>query len=277
MKTKSFLLITVLMVSASCDDDFIFLIPTESANYRFEQSEADNRKKSVSIISVTSEKYQILSVADSHLGTSKNLEHFFEISKNENPAAVILNGDITQGATSNYNDLEKCLPTGNFPKLFLIAGNHDIYFKGWDDYFARFGSSTYYFEIKTPVATDLVICLDTSGGTLGSKQLNWFEKLLETKRKNYRNCIVFTHNNFFREWHNPSTNPFIEEIHVMIQLFTKYNVEVVVTGHDHKNASVFFGKTLYLTQDAMHDKAEQASYLNLTVDGSKIEYCFIKI
>jgi 3',5'-cyclic AMP phosphodiesterase CpdA len=181
------------------------------------------------------------------------------------------------GTLSSYNDLDKCLPTDNFPPLFLIAGNHDIYFKGWEDFYARYGSSTYYFEIATPVAKDLVVCLDTSGGTLGSDQFDWFEDLLIDKRKDYRHCFVFTHNNLFKERHNTSANPFPEEFQSLARLFTKYKVEVVVVGHEHRHKVSLFGNTLYLQLDAMHDKAEQASYLELTVNADECNYCFFEL
>ena len=277
MNTKLELIITTFILMSACNEDNLVMIPTESPDYRFEQSCTVEKLPQLKSIDLKTDEYQILSVADSHLGTSRNLSRFFNMALTENSAAVVLDGDITNGHSINYDELDKCLPKTGFPPLYFISGNHDIYFGGWDEFYKRYGSSTYFFEIITLSATDLFICLDSSSGTHGNKQLNWFENILKNNRQKYRHCIVFTHNNIFRENHTPSTNPFTSEIHRMIKIFTEYNVEMVITGHDHHRAESTFGRTRYIQLDATHDRADQASYLKLTVKGHDLSYCFVKI
>ncbi len=277
MKTPIFECIVFFLFLTACNDDYIVMIPTETANERFEQSVNCGKSNILKTIKTEQDFYTVLSVADCHIGTTKNLESFFRFLPVDNQAAVVLNGDITQGHTENYDDLDSCIASFDIPNLFLVAGNHDIYFNGWEEFQQRYQTSTYYFEVKTPVATDLFICLDSSSGTHGDKQLNWLKDLLKTKRKIYRHCIVFTHNNFFREHHTPSTNPFVEEIHELVKLFTEYNVEMVITGHDHHRAENVFGITNYIQLDAIHDNADQASYLKIIISGGDIKHTFIDI
>ena len=33
-----------------------------------------------------------------------------------------------------------------------MAGNHDLFYDGWKEFYSRFGSSTYLFTVKTPDA-----------------------------------------------------------------------------------------------------------------------------
>ena len=91
-------------------------------------------------------------------------------------------GDLTTGHEEDYNVFEQHLPQQDSLPAFLIAGNHDLFFNGWKEFYSRFGSSTYLFTVKTPDATDLFICLETGGGTLGDKQLEWLINILQTIR-----------------------------------------------------------------------------------------------
>jgi predicted phosphodiesterase len=277
MKTKLKLVLALTLTLAACEKEQFVLIATETANYRFNESMKWNKYHPDRVISVTTDDYTILSVADCHIGTTKNLNRFFTNTKTTRFDAIVMNGDITLGHDYDYDAFEKCLPDRDSFQLFMIAGNHDIYFNGWEEYFARFGSSTYTFTIKTPQAADLFICLDTSGGTLGDEQLNWLEETLIARRAGYRHCFVITHNNLFRERHSTSTNPFVEELKVLISLFTKYRVDMVITGHDHQRADTKFGVTRYIQLDAFNDEADNASYFKLNIKSEAVTYGFEKI
>jgi 3',5'-cyclic AMP phosphodiesterase CpdA len=183
-------------------------------------------------------------------------------------------GDLTTGNSGDYKVFEQHMPDTDSLPLFLMTGNHDLHYNGWQEFYSLFGSSSYVFSIKTPGANDLFICLETGGGTLGDKQLEWLTNILQTIRSNYRNCIVFTHNNFFRTRHTDSTNPLIEELDVLVELFTKYNVNMVVTGHDHKQDSRVFGITTYIVLDALKDGQSNAGYFQLKVKNGIIGYEF---
>ncbi|MPN25594.1 hypothetical protein SDC9_173006 [bioreactor metagenome] len=152
-----------------------------------------------------------------------------------------------------------------------------MYFDGWKHYFRLFGSSVYYFTIQTPSKEDIYICLDSGSGTLGKSQLKWLKELLQNRRQFYDKCVIFTHVNFFRDRHTLSTNPLINELLVLMDLFEKYEVDYVVMGHDHVRAVNVLGKTTYVTLDALEKKKLEAGLLKLKIKSSGIQHEFHSI
>lgn len=279
LKTTVGLLLAITLTITACDKESFILIATESANDRFNQSEVFNLKHPFREITASSDNYQILSMADSHVETTntKNLDQFFKVAMLTRPAAVILDGDLTNGRSNQYDVFEKHLPVPDSLLQFFVAGNHDVYFNGWKEFTSRFGTSTYRFSVKTPVAKDLFLCLESGGGTLGDNQITWLTNTLRTYRSEYRYCFVFTHNNLFRARHTPSTNPLTDELGVLIELFTKYRVNMVITGHDHKRDDSLFGITRYIQLDVLQDGKSNASYFKIDVRGNSIDYSFENI
>ncbi|MBP6611717.1 MAG: metallophosphoesterase, partial [Paludibacter sp.] len=188
--------------------------------------------------------------------------------------ALVLNGDICNGNKSDYENYATQVKQVKPIPYFPLVGNHELYFGGWSSYLSYFGSSTYYFTIKTNQSEDLFICLDTGSGTLGSKQLEWFKNLLKTKRSTFRNCIIFTHNNLYRIRHTSSTNPLTEELMVLTELFARYKVNIVVAGHDHQKNIVSLGNTNHITLNAMLDGFNHADFLTLSCTNGELEYQF---
>jgi predicted phosphodiesterase len=248
---------------------------SESANERFSQSMEWNATHPYKEIVVPADDYIIFSMSDSHVGGTVNLDTFLSRAAGENAAAIVMAGDLTTGNESDYEMFQQYYQSADSLSLFPMAGNHDEYYNGWDQFYARFGASTYLFTIKTPTATDLFVCLESGGGTLGSDQFEWLKNLLNSERSKYRRCILFTHVNFFRYRHTSSTNPVVEEVNAQIQLFTENSVDVVVAGHDHEKDAEVFGNTTYIVMDALLDGYEQAGYLKLSVNSGSVEYNFI--
>ena len=277
LKTRIVLLLIFSITFSACEKaDFMgMFISKESVNQRFDQSMEWNALHPFREIVVLSDDYSILSMSDSHVGGTVNLETFLNIAKTTNVSALIMVGDLTTGHAKDYAEFQQHVPDQDSLPSFLIVGNHDLYFDGWTEFHSRFGSSTYFFTISTPAATDLFICLDTGGGTLGTKQLDWLKEILQTVRPNYRRCIVFTHNNLFRFRHTFSTNPLVEELHVLIELFTKHHVDMVITGHDHKQYVKLFGNTTHIVMDALMDGLSYSGYFQLDVQSGNLEYKFL--
>lgn len=277
MRTNPVILLSLILIFTLCTDDKNTIISTESANERFEESMQWNQQHPYREIILAEDNYTILSIADCHVGNTKNLDQLFSIAKNTNSSAIVLVGDLTTGNTEDYDEFEKHLTQRDTLPLFFIAGNHDEFYSGWKEFYNRFGSSTYYFSIKTPASTDYFICLESGGATLGNEQLQWLEENLMAKRNDYRNCFIFTHNNLFRAHHTLSTNPLNEEVYTLVQLFTKYRVDMVITGHDHLKDDRLFGITRYIQLDAFSDDNNNAGYLSLTIKNGKISYSFKSI
>jgi hypothetical protein len=85
---------------------------------------------------------------------------------------------------------------------------------------------------------------------------------------------VFTHNNLLRLRTTTSTNPYVEEVRILLDLFVRHDVNMVVTAHDHKQNAEVFGPTTHIIMDALQDINENAGYLEITVGEEKIDYHF---
>lgn len=254
-----------------------FVTSYENANVRFEQSLIWNNEQGYSTIELSKNAYEINVMGDSHVGGVENLDAFFEASQNDNVAAVAMIGDITTGHETDYNVLAEHLPNIDSLPYFAVVGNHDLYFDGWEHFYSIFGSSSYYFLVKTPNHTDIFFCLDTGGGTLGELQFDWFKNLLETERQQYRYCTVLTHDNLFRLRPTASTNPMPEENRVLSELFLKHNVNMVMAAHDHKRNTTVTGNTTHIMLYALQDDNKNASYVTLTFDEAGIDFGFIEL
>ncbi len=278
MKTRLTLAFFLLILS-SCDlfEMRGFFTSYENVNDRFDQSLAWNDLNGPTIIDVNQDDYTILAMGDSHVGGTTNLDTFFKDAQDLGTTAVIMAGDITTGHKEDYDEFATHLPANATLTSFGIAGNHDLYFDGWQHFYSIFGSSSYTFVVNTTTASDLFICLDTGGGTLGNKQLSWLKNILATQRTNYRYCTIVTHNNIFRLRPTTSTNPMVEEVQVLADLSIKHNISMVITGHDHKRNTAVLGNTTHIIMDALQDISKNASYLKLSINDAKIDYSFIEL
>ena len=254
--------------------------PTSSSDpvdLRFRESMDWNSTHPYTEIRVESDDYTILTMADVHVGNTVNLDKFVNITRIIKPAAVIIDGDLNGGKDEEYDTFEKHYPQNDSIRSFYLAGNHDLWHNGWEDFYSRYGSSSYYFTVKTPGGTDLFICLDSGGGTLGKLQTEWFTEILQTMRPSYRRCIVVTHINLFRPRKTESTNLVEEELVYLMDLFARNNVDMVITGHDHEKDVEVFGVTTYVVVDALEDGLSNAGYMNMRDNNGKIGYEFVNI
>jgi 3',5'-cyclic AMP phosphodiesterase CpdA len=277
IKKTYFVLISLFLIQGCYKDlDFTgFIRSTDRVNERFTESIQWNINNPHPGIKLDTNSYNVMVAADCHVGTTTNLDILLGMSKAPEISALVIAGDITTGKKEDYDLVRQKLNNSDSLSYFLIAGNHDLYFDGWTTFFSYFGSSTYIILIETQQAKDLYICLDTGGGTLGDKQLEWLKEILRNDRKKYRHCVVITHNNFFRNRFTTSTNPLIEELYVLLELFVEYQVNLVITGHDHKRNIEVFGPTTYITLDALKDGLVNASSLKFTFYNDSIIYQFI--
>jgi predicted phosphodiesterase len=276
-KTLYFLLATFLC-SCSKDLDLRGLFYSEdNADERFEQSMSWNTMHESVDLETETDQYSFLVAGDVHAGGTENLDRFISRTETEEIKFAVIVGDLTTGHEADYLVFDEHASTNLSKTHFFITGNHDLFFDGWNSYYAHFGSSTYTFTVTTPAASDLFICLESGSGTLGSKQFNWLRNVLGNERSSYRNCTVFTHTNFFREHQTSSTNPMAEELEELLSLFSENNVNIVIMGHDHKHSEEWLGNTLYLTLDALEDNFEDASFAKIVIGEGNISYRFMPV
>lgn len=251
-----------------------FIVSYESADQRFEQSVSWNDQHPLSALTSAEEEYEFYAVSDIHVGETTNLGLFLEQALLNQPKAVFMAGDLTTGHSEDYQRLYAALPPQDSLLLFPMPGNHDLYFGGWKDFQLLFGSSVYSFSINTPQASDLYICLDNAGGTLGALQLDWLKKLLLYERPQYRYCILVNHNNWIRLRRMAATNPYVEELEALLDLCLKYQVDLVISGHDHVRHTAVFGNTRFITLDALSDSHPSPSYVIVSVSPDSINYSY---
>ena len=278
---KYFISILVIIVFVACekyDIQGFFISPSkERVNERFEQSIAYNKHhQNDTIITTAQENYSFLVASDIHVkSTAKNLALFIDnVSKDKNSLYAIILGDITDqknGLQIAYDTIEN--HKGN-AIIRTVVGNHDTYFNQWSEFYSLFGSSTYYFIVKTPTSSDLFITLDSSSGTLGKKQMEWLKHILKEKRSLHRHCIVMTHTHFFdRDMSQfPTGNFTIEETAMLTDLFTRHNVDLVISGHDHTNENYKFNNVTYLVLDDMQDLDPEPTYFTINITNDNITF-----
>lgn len=277
LKQTRLLLLAVSLMVTACGKIEGPTSSSDPADIRFNQSMEWNMNHPYTEITVASDDYTILTMADIHAGATLNLDKFAQVTLNVKPAAVIIDGDLTGGRPEDYDEFEKHFPGNDSLRSFYLAGNHDLWHNGWKEFYSRFGSASYYFTVKTPTASDLYICIDTGGSTLGELQTEWLTEILQSMRSEYRRCVVITHINLMRPRKTESTNLVVEELSFLLDLFARNNVDMVITGHDHESDAEVFGSTTYIQVDALEDGLGNAGYMNMRVKNGEIGYTFVLI
>ena len=279
MKQYIFIILMAFVFSSCIGDADLtgFIRSTDRIEDRFDASMEWNASNPFKSIVVATEEYNLLVSADLHVGKTKNYQTFLTRGLQSDIGAMVFVGDIVTGKEKDYETFHSMLPDFETKPGFLLTGNHELYFDGWKHFQRLYGTSIYYFTIQTPSQKDLYICLDSGSGTLGKSQLAWLKELLQQDRELYNQCVIFSHVNFFRDRHTLSTNPLVNELLVLIDMFEKHQVNFVIMGHDHVRAESRLGNTKYLTLDALEDGTINASYLVLKKVISGITYDFIQL
>ncbi len=218
-------------------------------------------------VNAESDEYSVYVFTDFHTDrTTRNLDAFVNTAVSDEacvPVSLYL-GDMVNGKGEEPRELffnavdtlaRRC-------RLFMTPGNHDLQFGEWLGLLARIHTFTYWFEVKCPAAKDLYICLDSAGGTLGNDQLMWLESVLKEKSEQYRNITVFTHTHFFKRDNGLgySASYPLEETYAIAAMFSKYGVNLVLTGHDHSWKDIVFGGVRYVTVPALEDGSSDPGY-----------------
>jgi predicted phosphodiesterase len=279
-RTGHIILLVIMLILQSCYDDVDysgFFYSEYKANERFDQSMEWNQLHPEKDVFIDSDNYTFLVAGDTHCGNTANLDFFIEKALDPEVSFSIVAGDLTSGQTYDYDTVFNHLTRFDTKSYFLTIGNHDLFFEGWESYINHYGTSTYTFTVTSLFGTDLFICVDTGTGTMGSKQMSWLKETLRNTRDNYRNCIVFTHVNFFRARRTTSTSPLVEELYALLDLFSDNSVDLVIMGHDHRRSVENFDVTRYITLDALEDDFEYASYLNVSNKQGVLSYEFINV
>lgn len=274
----SIIAVTIFVACDKYDIQGFFVSPSkERVNERFEQSMAYNEQhQNDTLITTNQEEYLFYTAADVHVKTTaEHLAKYIDIAKSDKKSLfTTILGDITDQKKGLFIAHDTIENHKDNSIVRVLAGNHDIYFDQWHEYYELFGSSTYYFVVKTPTASDLFIALDSSCGSLGKKQMDWLQQILEEKRTQHRHCIIMTHTHFFdRDMSQfPTGNFSVEETAMLTNLFTKNNVNLVISGHDHYNETYNFNGVQYLVLDDIQDLDPEPTYFVVDVKKDTITF-----
>ena len=276
---KLLFLSAVLLMAVSCNNDLDeagFLYSKYSVEERFEMSQNWLEQHPPVHIVISDSVYSIFFFSDTHIGTSLEVRQM--MNKADTCAvAAIGAGDMCRGHVESYDSLEALV--NDYPALpiFMTTGNHDLYFGNWPEFYSRFGASSSYFTVTAGGATDMFILLDSGSGTLGGSQLSWLTELLESQRNLYRYVTIATHLNFFRDGASIICGLPPEELYPLLDLFMEYEVNMVVSGHEHNRYENILGPTRFLTLEALHDEESNSSWVELNIGDNKFEYSFISV
>ena len=278
------LLLIVFLASCGKNIDYagLFYTINESPDERFAQSMEYNSGLGYDIITDVPDNYEVYVMSDIHVDFSTdNLDRFVSdyLADSVAPPFALCLGDLIN-ATDHWDYFDEHVkPVSDAGRrIFYTVGNHDIYFDQWHEYFKRFGSSTYWFEVQTVSGfKDLYIAIDSGNGTLGVDQRDWLETVLRKKHnQGYRHIIVYTHTHFFKkdtsQGHTSNFN--LEETYDLLDLFDRYDVSMVLQGHSHSRDLTLFKDVVYLRVDSLEDHYPDAYYTILTI-GEYINYEFV--
>lgn len=271
------------MIFATACDKFdilgIFAGQSPKANARFAQSLEYNSINPFITLQSCSNDYNVYVIADIHVstGTSCLKQAVTSITGDTDAEKFTLClGDMTSKKGCLDIACEELMPLNRDGRmLFSTPGNHDLYFGEWECYRKWFPSSSYAFFVQTPSAgTDVFLCVDSSEGTLGTDQRKWLEEMLVSiVAMTPRNVVVFTHTNFFRinESQGITGNFTTDETYDLLSLFSKYGVDMVLTGHDHYYERTDFRGVKYLTLNAFVENEKKHSYYRFSF-GEEIKF-----
>ncbi len=250
------------MISAtSCEYNLLRFGWTDySVEERFNDSSNYNDKHPAQCLETDSDEYFFTATSDYHLHTdSVFLPTFFKYINNSKSTFVVLNGDLYNSKEEFADFAYSALTNGIKIPAYYISGNHDQYF-GWNLYYDRFGSSTYSFTVTTPNHQDLYVILESASSTLGRGQYEWLKTQLNNRDK-YRYCFIITHSNLtYQGFQNGTFTQ--EETVVLYDLFASNNVNMVISGHSHRENDVTIEGVRYVTTGAMKSGEFGTCYVN---------------
>ena len=149
--------VLALLFLASCGKNIdyagLFYTINESPDERFAQSMSYNAEHGYDKITGVPDDYEVYVMSDIHVDFSTdNLDRFVSDYLADSVAApfALCLGDLIN-ATDHWDYFDEHVkPVSDAGrKIYYTVGNHDLYFDQWDEYFKRFGSSTYWFEVQT--------------------------------------------------------------------------------------------------------------------------------
>lgn len=169
------------------------------------------------------------------------------------PSFVVITGDFVNNPKDSiqikeFKQLTKLINT-NIP-VFLSPGNHDLgqASNKRDFYFLHYGKGndrfSFNYRNSTFIGFNSIIIKSGKNKNEEKKQFRWMKKELK-KAKDSQNILLFTHYPFFIKSFDEKesySNQSIEMREKYFNLFERYQVDAIFSGHLHNNAYSEYGK-----------------------------------
>jgi 3',5'-cyclic AMP phosphodiesterase CpdA len=185
-------------------------------------------------------------VGDTRPGRNLQIPETFpkiiEILNDIEPDAVFHAGDIIYGKTKNKKRLAEeykdflDLKSRLSPPLYIAAGNHDI----WDEHSSDLFQKTFGYLYRTILLGNnsfILLNSEIPGQTcrITGDQRAWLESELKRSSERGNRIFVFIHRPMYpvKKHIGSSMDKFPEERDVLHQLFKKFGVYAVISGHEH--------------------------------------------
>jgi hypothetical protein len=208
---------------------------------RMRQSLSQATTSNFSIAGGNSAPFSFAMVGDLHIGSgdTARLTRILNAAAAEGDQFILFLGDIVDsGEDSDVLAFQNAVAAAGFSgKAFSVAGNHDIFFNGWETYLNRTGSSTYSFT----AGNSKFIALDTADGTVGAPQTAWLREQLSGALPTH--TFIFSH-----------YSPVVPGIQTWLKLANETESLNLMTLCRDRGVRAWFG-------------AHYHSYLNQTIGG----------
>ncbi|MDR2793887.1 MAG: metallophosphoesterase [Treponema sp.] len=215
--------------------------------------------------------YTVLILSDIHFGAHPDHPDLPEAKffawldgqdANKTPAFCLVLGDSAEAGTKEeylqFKAFADKLETGAYDggangrkiPVYSVVGNHDLYNNGWQYYTQYCKPYVSYYHFTTEKFS--WYALDSGSGTLGGSQL---KNLISKLKADPKPKIIFSHypmygggGNFYFSLSDP------HERAALISAFAKYNVKIVLEGHQHPGSFYDFGSFKEYNVAAFRDK-----------------------
>jgi 3',5'-cyclic AMP phosphodiesterase CpdA len=204
-------------------------------------------------------------ITDSHIQNA-NTSRLAGLAGALGPDSFLLHGgDITNNGAAADIAAWRDWATGLPLPVYAALGNHDLYFDGWKQVGPVLGQSSYSLAIAARLR---LIVLDSGNATLGRDQFQWLQSTLDQASEPI--IVVVSHYPLFSTGFSEVDLSDPEESAALIELFGRYPVKLVLTGHIHRQSSRTIGGTLYLSgDDSMAGKSGQQA-IRVSVHGDTL-------
>ncbi len=274
---KGVICLGLLGLASGCSTyDFGGMLAADSSvQERFEHSVSmPDCESHPATIPASEESYRFLVATDFHLKDQDDwdrLGRFMERARFESFLVGVFLGDYMYEAGSSLERFRDSLDQRPEVTCLTAIGNHEVYKQGYQNaYRPVFGATCYTFRIETSGFSDLFIVLDSANGTLGTRQYDWLESVLAGERSQARHCFICTHANFF----SPagyvdliSTYP-VDEWMKLLDLFSRYQVTAVFSGHSHVRDDTTLEGVRYVTVASWCENKREWAQVECRADGS---------